>query len=669
MKLTLIVVEAPEQSNMLQQTKIFDSTGSVGRSDKSDWVLPDPKRVLSSSHFTIKIEGNQCRIIDTSTNGTSINEPSNLLAKQNPQAIQNGDVIILGEYKLKAVIESSQPSPTASPNESFLDSSDKTTFATTDSANRSQTEKSAEELDRFLNTPSSPPSGFDMGGDDWSNQGFKDDFGFSSNAGAMSPEFGKDPFTNSNSGGFSSSNQDFGFGNQKSPNLPPQHQWENNSDWWREDEDGAHHHSSTLNDAAPKFTVQQDHQSTANKNFSIDDFDAFLNPHSEHPSQDFPTGIDDKAPNFGDSFSGFDEQTSDHFDSPPAFTGGALANDSWATPNTDQSAHSDAPSNLAPPIPQTQPKVNQPSNPPRDPWDDFNQQQPQQQSDWSNPNGGWEPINNPAQPSSEPSSGWGQPINPHEMVKNASWQQPVQTPRAEEEWNTGAGRISNSSGRGDEANQHHPQPTHSNASNTTSVNTGTAQELAKLLSLNWNNVSRKEEFVEDNAEMIKETIQNLMDLLHARDKVKNELRVQRTILETVNNNPLKFTTDPNMALSILFEKQSGSYLSPRETVEDSFSDLADHQVAVLAGVRSACDAMLKYFQPENLERIFKNKGGIFAKKSSQNWESFEAHYSDLMQDTERTKNNLFYNHFADAYEQQLSELKNARTFNNKNRNS
>lgn len=663
MKLTLIVVEAPEQSNMLQQTKIFESTGNVGRSDKSDWVLPDPKRVLSSSHFTVKIEGNQCHIIDTSTNGTSINEASNLLAKQNAHALQNGDVVILGEYKLKAVIEGSQASAAATPNESFLDSSDKTTFATTDSASRSQTEKSAEELDHFLNNSGSPSNNFDTGGDDWSNQGFKDDLGFGSNP--MTPGFASDSFSGSNNGGFSTPNQSFGFGEPKSHNATPQQQWDNNSDWWKEDEDGAHHHSSTLNDAAPRFTAQQEPQNTSGKSFSMDDFDAFLSPQNDPIPQDFQTNFDEKAPNFADSFNGFNEQASNAFDSTPAFTNKATSDDEWSNP---AQGFSQQPITSAPPKPQSPetPKPFQAQNPSGDPWDDFAQQQPQQSSDWSSPDDGWEPVNKPSQTHAEPSNGWGQPINPHEMVKNGSWQQPAQAPRApSDDWNSSAPRPNHA----DHRSERHPNPPPTSQPNTNNSSTGTAQELAQLLSLNWSNVSRKEEFVEDNAEMIKETIQNLMDLLHARDKVKNELRVQRTILETVNNNPLKFTTDPNMALSILFEKQSGSYLSPRETVEDSFSDLADHQVAVLAGVRSACDAMLKYFQPENLERIFKNKGGIFAKKSSQNWESFETHYNDLMQDTERTKNNLFYNHFADAYEQQLSELKNARTFNNKNRNS
>lgn len=680
MKLTLIVVEAPEQSNMANHTKVFEKNGTIGRSEKSTWVLPDTKRVLSSNHLHISVDGDQCTVTDTSTNGTSLNEANNLLSKQTPHPLNNGDVIIVGEYKLKAVIDQPQQSAAAPSNGSVLDNYDKTTFATSESASRSQLEKNAEGLDKYLDSSQpSQPLKDEQGG--WAQ-----DFG-ASNFG--SPDLGDqanlDPLASPSSSqqtpnfGFESSNSDsLGLNDQRSGfSQDPSPQWNQNDDWWK---DGSSSDQSPLiNERVNKFKVEEDpfarnqsdqqnqsfapntdnHAFTANtpqdSRSNQQPADYWGNNSNQNPAlapAESGLGIDDDQPGFvpkAESSTTANPNESFGFNSPPNINQAPEAAPQFDIPQQTASIDS-APSNAEQQWYGSE--TNQASSPP------FGQ------------NNAQAPFGANAQPEA-PQNFYGND-NPHvnshpPQTSSAPYESYGQNPHP----GSGYGNTPHPNAR-----QQHPgaqfsqqgMPTHP-AHSQQQAPQDSAKELAKLLTLEWSNVTRPEDLLSDSAAMITETIRRLMDLLRARSAVKNELRVERTMIETVNNNPLKFTTDTSDALNIIFEKQGRSYMSPKETIEDSFDDLSDHQIAVLAGMQSAYDAMFRYFHPSNLERIFKNKNNLFSNKNAMNWESFVTHYEELANEKEQTYARIFGEHFAVAYEKQLSELKSARSFTNQNRNT
>ncbi|MCW8856427.1 MAG: FHA domain-containing protein, partial [Kangiella sp.] len=50
-------------------TKTFDRVGGViGRSADSDWILPDPEKIVSSTHAVISFEAGGYSVTDYSTN-------------------------------------------------------------------------------------------------------------------------------------------------------------------------------------------------------------------------------------------------------------------------------------------------------------------------------------------------------------------------------------------------------------------------------------------------------------------------------------------------------------------------------------------------------------------------------------------------------------------------
>ena len=65
----------------------------VGRSTQCDWHLPDPSRVLSSSHAEFRLDDSRFVVADTSTNGLYVNNSQTPVGRGNVAVLSNGDVI------------------------------------------------------------------------------------------------------------------------------------------------------------------------------------------------------------------------------------------------------------------------------------------------------------------------------------------------------------------------------------------------------------------------------------------------------------------------------------------------------------------------------------------------------------------------------------------------
>ncbi|WP_339109784.1 type VI secretion system-associated FHA domain protein TagH [Thioclava sp. GXIMD4216] len=68
----------------------------VGRRNAMDWVLPDPSRLISGHHFTLRMENGQYWLIDMSTNGTYLQGQSHRL--QAPHPLRAGERFLVGRY-------------------------------------------------------------------------------------------------------------------------------------------------------------------------------------------------------------------------------------------------------------------------------------------------------------------------------------------------------------------------------------------------------------------------------------------------------------------------------------------------------------------------------------------------------------------------------------------
>lgn len=90
-------------------TKTFDRIGGViGRSADADWLLPDPEKIVSSTHAVISFEAGSYSITDYSTNGLFINRGVEPLGKGQTRMLQEGDYLQIGEYDIEVALENHQ---------------------------------------------------------------------------------------------------------------------------------------------------------------------------------------------------------------------------------------------------------------------------------------------------------------------------------------------------------------------------------------------------------------------------------------------------------------------------------------------------------------------------------------------------------------------------------
>ena len=195
------------------------------------------------------------------------------------------------------------------------------------------------------------------------------------------------------------------------------------------------------------------------------------------------------------------------------------------------------------------------------------------------------------------------------------------------------------------------------------------QSLIDALGLSDNDLS-DQKVVEINqvvGELVRETITGMMQVLSSRSTIKNEFRMNVTTIQPVENNPLKFSANINDAMQNMFIKEGNAYKKPVEAIKEGFEGIAEHQVAILAGIRTAFKGVIDRFDPVALEKRFEqfNKPGIIPGMSkAKNWESYRSYYKDLVDDMDNSFQHLFGHEFVQAYEEQLQKLMHARKTNN-----
>lgn len=207
-----------------------------------------------------------------------------------------------------------------------------------------------------------------------------------------------------------------------------------------------------------------------------------------------------------------------------------------------------------------------------------------------------------------------------------------------------------------------PSPQAASPPRAAPVGSGGEMDFAAMLkAAGLDNVRVTPELSQQFGQILRVVVAGLMDVLRARDKIKDEFRMRMTTYKQADNNPLKFSVNVEDALHNLLVKRNAAYLGPVEAFEDAFLDVRNHQMAMLAGVRVAYEAMLAEFDPERLQKDFDPmaKGGNFLAggAKAKYWELYRNRFHDMVKDADSSFRHLFGDDFAKAYEEQLARLK------------
>ncbi len=611
MELVLTVVQSPPGVSIQSKQTLFGPAGGIiGRGDMSTCQLPCPDRVVSSQHASIGLQNGQFCLIDTSKNGTEVNgSPAPTQAAQ-ALALKEGDRIQCGRFILEVAIKAPAALPKGVDSVDFLDSP----------ALPSAAAMAPLAVPSPQAQPPSAPN-FDSASSDFSNSGF-DSVGAADANGLDSEgldnwldgpsdddgDLSKGNFStgsNSNNGGWGTvAESQAASPNALAPAEPeqppfddPNGHWED--DWWKGGNEHDHAPAASQHiDISASTPADKPLTSTP----SSDPFESSFNPTHSAATDIASSNIDQ----WGEAQSTELPQASAIPTPAPPSQAAALPK-AVTVPgsafNVDSGIES---SNI----------------------DDVLgfEESPAASSNISNQN---TPAPNIAEPT------------PQVSRQPASFDRAPSSAPTHSASTQAAARVN------------------SDISQTSTNNEN--QGLGKLLGLNPKVQLPEATIAPTVVNIVKRTINQLMDLMRARTNIKNELRVQHTTLQAQDNNPLKFAVNGEDALGILFsESRNASFLTPEEAISDSFDDLSDHQIAVLAGMQAAYEHMLKQFSPTKLNNQFNSKAGLLGNKKAQNWQAFEQHYEQLLSDKEGSYNQLFGRAFTQRYEHNIAELKSQR---------
>jgi predicted component of type VI protein secretion system len=164
--------------------------------------------------------------------------------------------------------------------------------------------------------------------------------------------------------------------------------------------------------------------------------------------------------------------------------------------------------------------------------------------------------------------------------------------------------------------------------------------------------------------ILRTVVQGLMAVLQSRAEIKSQFRMSMTSVRPVENNPLKLSRTAEDALQRLFGEGNPGYMTATEAFREAFDDISFHQVAMLAGVRGAYNAMLASLHPDKLEaryaRRLKRASFVSLFGRLRYWSMYRAQFEEIESDPEAHFQNLFGEEFARTYAEQLQLLQAAR---------
>lgn len=193
-----------------------------------------------------------------------------------------------------------------------------------------------------------------------------------------------------------------------------------------------------------------------------------------------------------------------------------------------------------------------------------------------------------------------------------------------------------------------------------------AQTLLAAMGLDAEGLSTEHqlEIAATVGELMPLVVQGMMSVLRSRASIKNEFRMSVTTIQPVENNPLKFSADTQEALENMFVRKSKAYKGPMNAFSEGFDAIAEHQVAIIAGIRAAFASMLQQFDPQALEQQFDRQAkgvSLPGMQKARYWSQYSDHYRSVIDNMEQSFQNLFGDEFVRAYEDQLFKLMSART--------
>jgi type VI secretion system protein ImpI len=183
-----------------------------------------------------------------------------------------------------------------------------------------------------------------------------------------------------------------------------------------------------------------------------------------------------------------------------------------------------------------------------------------------------------------------------------------------------------------------------------------ARHLAKAAGLPENFFADKNaaELGDQFGTILRIAVENLMDLLQARHQAKQMVRsTNQTMVQAVENNPLKFSPTAEDAMRILFGPPTRSYLDARAAFVQGFGDLKSHQLKTYMAMQHAVTRLLASIDPTILAREIEGdrpSGFWPGAGKSKLWDAFMLRWQAQFGRDNNAPIDAFMLHFASFYD-------------------
>ncbi len=164
------------------------------------------------------------------------------------------------------------------------------------------------------------------------------------------------------------------------------------------------------------------------------------------------------------------------------------------------------------------------------------------------------------------------------------------------------------------------------------------------------------ELADELGELMRLVAENVKQLLEARQMAKRLSRSSsQTMVQALNNNPLKFAPSTQEALRIMLGPQTRSYLDARRALAQSFDDLKGHQVKTFSAMQQALRLMLGEFDPDVIENTApadRGLAGVVGSRKARLWDIYVARWHARTQNHADGMLKAFMAYFADCYDRE-----------------
>jgi type VI secretion system FHA domain protein len=187
---------------------------------------------------------------------------------------------------------------------------------------------------------------------------------------------------------------------------------------------------------------------------------------------------------------------------------------------------------------------------------------------------------------------------------------------------------------------------------------GLAAAFLRGVGLSEANLADPEKTLERIGAAMRATVNGLRQTLMARASIKDEFRIEQTMIRASGNNPLKFSLDDDDALATLLGTGRRSGMSPEEAIAEAFNDLRLHELATVSAMQEAVRVLLAQFEPDSVERKVASSALQIhpAQKKARAWDAFVQLHGHVTRALSDDFDSVFGKAFARAYEQAIEKL-------------